>query len=248
MEARGVWHYSDTGTGRPLILLHGIGMSHAAWRTVIPYLSPTRRVVAFDTAGFGSTPSLPRGTLPTLAHLVDHLERSICQMGIELPVDFAGNSLGASMALEAARRGIARTVVAISPAGLWRDHGALHVSMLFSGLRFAAAHFPGALRAAMRPGWMRGLALAVPISVGSRRMPVSDAIRAVDDLASATAFEETFSNTRAPLSALDIDVPVTVVFGDRDWILTKGSRRREALPAHTRWIEKRRWGRCADVD
>ena len=53
--------------------------------------------------------------------------RHSSEMGIELPVDIAGNSLGGSMALEAARRGIARSVVAISPAGLWKEHGALHV-------------------------------------------------------------------------------------------------------------------------
>ena len=70
----------------------------------------------------------------------------------------------------------------------------------------------------------------------------SDALRAVDDLAGSAAFEETFDNTRAPFSGRDIAVPVTVVFGDRDWILTKGSRQRRGLPAHTHWITKPGWG------
>ena len=46
------------------LLLHGIGMSHAAWSAVTPYLCATRRVIAFDTAGFGLTPPLPSGTDP----------------------------------------------------------------------------------------------------------------------------------------------------------------------------------------
>ena len=52
------WHYNDVGHGRPLILLHGIGMSHVAWKMVVPNLAKERRVLAFDIAGFGSTPSL----------------------------------------------------------------------------------------------------------------------------------------------------------------------------------------------
>ena len=115
-----MWHYAETGNGRPLVLLHGIGMSHGAWAAITPYLSSTRRVIAFDTAGFGLTPPLPDGARPSLSNLVDGLCGSIREMGIRVPVDFAGNSLGGWMALEAATRGIARTVVAISPAGLWR--------------------------------------------------------------------------------------------------------------------------------
>ena len=236
------WHYSEMGSGRPLILLHGIGMSHAAWNAVTPRLRSTRRTIAFDIAGFGVTPPLPRGTVPTLRNLVDELERSIRDIGIDVPVDMAGNSLGGAMALEAARRGIARTVVAISPIGLWERHPAHHVRYVFSGLRFMAVRFPGFLKAIMRHPFLRELALAVPVSVGSRSMPLGDAFRAVDDVAASTAFEDTFDNTRAPFFGTGITVPVTVAFGHRDWILPTGSRRRDRLPAHVRWIEHAGWG------
>jgi pimeloyl-ACP methyl ester carboxylesterase len=73
-------------------------------------------------------------------------------------------------------------------------------------------------------------------------MPASDALRAVDDLADATAFEKTFESTRSPFSGREITVPVTVAFGGRDWILPKRSRRRDALPSHTRWVEPHAWG------
>ena len=89
---------------------------------------------------------------------------------------------------------------------------------------------------------LRELALAVPLSVGSRRMPPEDARHAVVDLAASRAFEQTFDGTRAPFSAREIAVPVTVAFGRHDWILTRGSRYRPSLPAHTRWLEKPRWG------
>ena len=218
-------------------------MSHAAWNAVTPYLCATRRVSAFDIAGFGLTPALPSGTSPTIPNLVAGFEQSLREMGIAIPVDIAGNSLGGFMALEAAKRGLARSVVAISPAGLWRGYGAPHVPYVFGGLRWLARHFPQLLKATVRRPLLRELALAVPISVGSRHMPVSDALRAVDDLATASAFEATFDNTRAPFSGgSGIAVPVTVAYGDRDWILLKGWRRRDALPAHTRWVEKHGWG------
>ncbi len=237
-----MWHYTERGAGRPLILLHGIGMSGSAWNSVTPYLSPTRRVVKFDIAGFGLTPPLPRGTPPTSANLAVALEQSVRAMGMDVPVDIAGNSLGGLIALEAARRGLARSVVAISPPGLWRDHAAFHVKYLFRTMRALAVSVPAVLRAAVRTSFLRELALAVPISVGSRRMPERAAIGAVDDLSAATGFEDTLRCTAAPFSGRDIATPLTVVFGDRDWILPQGSQQRDQLPSHTRWIKKRAWG------
>ena len=63
------WHYKDVGHGRPLILLHGIGMSHLAWKKVIDNLANERRVLAFDIAGFGITPPVPDDIQPTPANL-----------------------------------------------------------------------------------------------------------------------------------------------------------------------------------
>lgn len=238
-----MWHYSETGSGRPLILLHGIGMSHVVWNAVVPNLAAARRTVAFDIAGFGLTPALPDGTPPTVANLVDGLERSLRGIGISFPVDICGNSLGGYMALEAARRGLARSVVGISPAGLWKNSPPVHVKYVFKTMHFMATHFPALSRGAMRLESLREWVLAVPISVGSRRMPPADAVRSIEDLASSAAFEETFLHTRPPFTGgRDISVPVTVAFGDRDFILPKRSRCRAELPAHTRWIEKRGWG------
>jgi pimeloyl-ACP methyl ester carboxylesterase len=219
-------------------------MSHAAWNAVTPYLAVSRRVVAFDIAGFGSTPPLAQGIDPTVANLVDGLERSIRGLGIEMPVDMAGNSLGGSMALEAASRGLARSVVAISPAGLWRARPPRHVKHVFRALRFGATRFTRPLKRAVRSPRIRELLFAVPLSAGSARMPARDARRAIDDLAGARAFDATFEHTRAPLAAggIGIAVPVTVVFGNRDWILPRGSRSRDGLPAHARWIEQPGWG------
>ena len=236
------WHYRESGQGPTLILLHGIGMSHTVWNPVIPELSTARRVIAFDIPGFGSTPPLPNRTPPTIAHLLDSLEKSLADIGINSPVDFAGNSLGGCLALEAARRGLARSVVAISPTGLWKVHEPAHVKFVFGGLRFMSTHFPSLLKGVLHVSYLREVLFAIPISMGSHRMSVRDAHRAIDDLATSTAFEATFDNTRSPFEGAAIRVPVTVAFGDRDWLLIRGAQRRDNLPPHTRWVEKRGWG------
>jgi pimeloyl-ACP methyl ester carboxylesterase len=236
------WYYRETGAGTPLVLLHGLGMSHVAWSAVIPHLQQKRCVIAFDIAGFGHTPPLLNGTIPSVPNLVDGLESSLRKIGIHLPVDIAGNSLGGYMALEAAMRGIAKSVVAISPAGLWRNHEPGHVKYVFRTLRFTSQRFPQMVKRAMRVPLLREVALAVPLSVGSRRMSASDAVRAVHDLASSKAFEATFVSIRPPFSGRGITVPLTVAFGERDYILPKGSRVRSELPKHTRWVEVPNWG------
>lgn len=81
-----MWHFTEKGDGRPLLLLHGIGMTHAAWQPVLPLLARERRVIAFDAAGFGQTPPLPAHVAPTVVNLVQQLRETLRQMGIEEPV------------------------------------------------------------------------------------------------------------------------------------------------------------------
>src|SRR6202008_3479412 len=98
------WHYQDVGHGPLLILLHGIGMSHVAWKKVIHNLANERRVLAFDIAGFGMTPVVPDNIQPTPANLVagvGSLTETLRQIDAERQisneskcVDIVGNSLG----------------------------------------------------------------------------------------------------------------------------------------------------------
>jgi pimeloyl-ACP methyl ester carboxylesterase len=238
-----MWHYRESGTGPPLVLLHGIGMSHATWRAVVPFLSPTRRVIAFDVAGFGETPALASGVAPTIEHLTESLARTLDDLCLREPVDIAGNSLGGAIALTLAKLGRARSVVAISPACLWRQSPPFHVRHVFAALVSGSKRCPAVLKLAMRAGVLRELMLALPMSVGSRRMPASEAANAIDDLRRSTAFFETFDATRGPfMGGTAINVPVTVAFGTCDWLLPRWSQVRDQLPVHTRWLEPKGWG------
>ena len=59
------------GSGKPLLLTHGLGGSWRSWRPILDDLSAERRVIAIDLPGFGKTPPLPgEVSIATLAEAV----------------------------------------------------------------------------------------------------------------------------------------------------------------------------------
>lgn len=106
------------GTGRPLLLLHGIGGSWRSWQTILDGLAQQREVIAVDLPGFGTTPPLAGPvTIATLADAVTDFLRTHDLLGI----DAVGSSMGARLVLELARRGgVLGAVVSLDPGGFWR--------------------------------------------------------------------------------------------------------------------------------
>src|SRR6266511_1402902 len=104
------------GEGEPLVLIHGIGSCWQVWEPVLPALEARHDVLALSLPGYGRSPALEGE--PTVPALVDAVERVLDDAGIDA-AHLVGNSLGGWIAAELALRGRARTVVAISPAGLW---------------------------------------------------------------------------------------------------------------------------------
>lgn len=238
-----VWHYKEFGTGRPLILLHGLGMSHDVWKPVVPFLAKSHRVIALDIPGFGNTPPLPVDIVPTISHLVDSLEHTLKAIGINKPVDIVGNSLGGFIALEAAKRDFARSVIAISPGGLWKRHPPPLVKyFLIFSYRIAKILPLKFICALLRPAILRELIFMIPMSRGSRNMPAEESIRLTEDIASSSAFEETLNQTGAFHGGQSISIPITVAFGKRDYLLTKRSQHPEELPQQTKWVRPKKWG------
>ncbi|MDI9894502.1 alpha/beta fold hydrolase [Rhodococcus sp. IEGM 1381] len=78
--------------------------------------------VSVDLPGFGNSPPLPEGDTPTPHRLADYLETVLDELGWST-AHLVGNSLGAWVSLELARRGRASSVCALMPAGLWRSTG-----------------------------------------------------------------------------------------------------------------------------
>ncbi|MQA32836.1 alpha/beta fold hydrolase [Modestobacter roseus] len=110
-----------TGSGDPLVLVHGLGGSWRSWETVLPGLAASREVVAVDLPGFaGATPPLPDAGFGSLTDvLADWLQTA----GLA-DAPLVGSSLGARMVLELSRRGLGRDNVALDPGGFWTDREA----------------------------------------------------------------------------------------------------------------------------
>ena len=106
-----------TGSGPPLVLVHGLGSTPRAWEPVLPSLAARREVIRVTLPGHDGAPAEPDSG--TFAGLMRSLDAFIASEGLA-DVPLVGSSLGARMVLEMARRGHRGAVVALDPGGFWK--------------------------------------------------------------------------------------------------------------------------------
>jgi pimeloyl-ACP methyl ester carboxylesterase len=87
------------GSGRVMLLVHGLGGSHLNWMSVAPRLAEHHHVLAIDLPGFGRSPLAGRRS--TIAANVDVVTRSIAHLS-DGPIVLIGNSMGGLLSLGAA--------------------------------------------------------------------------------------------------------------------------------------------------
>lgn len=107
------------GSGEPVLLLHPFLLSQAVWADVARRLADTGRYEVFAPTMAGHNGGPPAGTwFLSSAVLADHVERQMDELGWDT-AHIVGNSLGGWVAFELERRGRARSVMGIAPAGGW---------------------------------------------------------------------------------------------------------------------------------
>jgi pimeloyl-ACP methyl ester carboxylesterase len=106
------------GSGEPLVLLHGFTGAWMHWRPLLAELSERYEVIAPTLHGHDGGEPYPPDSPISFAASTDSLEGHLDELGVDT-AHFVGNSMGGALALELARRGRARTVVALAPAGGW---------------------------------------------------------------------------------------------------------------------------------
>jgi pimeloyl-ACP methyl ester carboxylesterase len=144
------------------LLLHGISVTWRSWKPVLPILERHHDVIAPTLLGHSGAAPLAEDVTPSVEALVDGVEAELDRLGLEA-VHVAGNSLGGWVAIELARRGRARSVVAFSPAGAFESN--LRLTTLAAGVRLgvdALELFGDRLeRLALTPGGRRLLVSAM---------------------------------------------------------------------------------------
>lgn len=88
--------YTDTGVGRPIVLIHGYPFNRALWTEQIPALSNSNRIIAPDLRGFGESDASPE--ISTMNSLATDVARLMDQL--EVPrATIGGLSMGGYVAL-----------------------------------------------------------------------------------------------------------------------------------------------------
>jgi len=136
----GCWRidYLDEGRGPTVLLIHSSASNARQWRALMDALVPRHRVLAINLFGYGQTSAWPDGLEQTVDDQVDLVFRLIDDVAVDEKISLVGHSLGAILALEAARRrpNVIRSLALFepNPFHLMRDHGRADIFERMSGL------------------------------------------------------------------------------------------------------------------
>lgn len=206
----------DTGSGEPLVLVHGVATTREIWTGIGPQLSRTRRVITLDLPGFGE--SAPSGPGFELDEVAERVARGLAAHGVRGPIDLVGHSLGAAVALTlAARRPrTVRRLILVAPAGL-----ASLPKFARRGLALGADPALAARRA-LAPltdfAWGRRLLLAFAAADGASIPPLQARLMVGASASAQRTADALRTITAADLRPLlrEARVPLGVIWGVRD--------------------------------
>ena len=245
---------SVEGSGPRFVLLHGYTDSANTWDGVLREVEASgRSAIAVDLPGFGlADPLLAGPVVPQIDNFVTELVAEQSQRG---PVILVGNSLGGSVSVRAAARGVplAGVVTIGDPAaGPWRLRsfaGSPRTGLLMRlvamvpvptilirlfvwvGIRRILYGNPRGADPAVLERFMTWL-----VALGGSRALVRQVRLVCEDLANGHG-------------AIEVECPTLIVHGVKDRIVpVRGSRALHAsLPGSELHIEPR-WGHCPQLD
>ena len=210
------------GSGEPMLLLHPFMMSQNVWKKVAPQIADTGRYEVFapTMAGHNGGPKgrwkLDSGTL------ADHIERQLDALGWTT-AHVVGNSLGGWVAFELERRGRARTITAIAPAGGWHQWSPVKFEIVGKFLAGAPLYVLVKLlgpRVLSLP-FSRYLA-HFPISASPETLPEGDLLDIIDDVQHCPAYYQLLMKSLvAPglMELADTRIPTHLVICEKDRVL-----------------------------
>ncbi len=226
--------FERLGSGEPLVLIHGTGGSRAHWAPVVELLEPKYELLLLDLPGHGASDPPP----PTSAHTPIAYAELTARLFDELDIDTAhvvGNSVGGWTALELAKLGRARSVVALSPAGLWPRRDPWRCWVALWSQRKLGRLFAPIVPSLLASDFWRVLLMSGTIG-NPKQMPADAAIDMFRTYTGTPSFDEHLKETRRERfeGGKSITVPVTVVWGEKDRLLPRKARQTVELPEHAK--------------
>ncbi|WP_194917170.1 alpha/beta fold hydrolase [Catenulispora rubra] len=236
-ETQGQVTIRRSGSGEPLVLIHGLGGRWQHFEPVIDDLARDFDVIAVDLPGFGETPLL-QGVRPGPKGYSAWLAGWLAEEGIQRP-HIVGNSMGGAIALELARTTELSSVTVFSPAGFYRMPGLMWSGGVLMTMRLAYRLGGPITRAALGTATGRRAMLGAVVAHPTQ-MTSADARDTVKALASGKAFAParnshlTYRISAAENGAVSAHAPTTITWGTGDRLLiyrTQSRRARAAYPA-----------------
>ncbi|MCV7328966.1 alpha/beta fold hydrolase [Mycobacterium cookii] len=211
------------GSGEPVLMLHPFLISQLVWEKVAPQLADTGRYEVFAPTMAGHHGGPRSGTwFLSSAVLADHIERQLDQLGWDT-AHIVGNSLGGWVAFELERRGRARTVTGIAPAGGWHRWSPTKFEVI--------AKFVGGMPVWVLAHLLGPRLLRLPLSRKIGTLPISgspdgisedELLQVVDDLKHCPAyFQLLLKSLLMPglMELAETDVPTHLVLCEKDRVV-----------------------------
>ncbi|SNT50937.1 proline-specific peptidase [Bacillus sp. OK838] len=91
-------HYLESGEGKALVILHGLGNNSQSWRKQLCQMNEEFRVIAWDAPGYGES-SDPKEEFQDFSQFADVLKEFLESLGLQ-SVYLLGHSMGSAIALD----------------------------------------------------------------------------------------------------------------------------------------------------
>lgn len=204
--------YRQTGHGRDILCLHGIGASMIIYRRLVPWLANDYRVTCLDFPGFGSSDK-PRAFFYSLDEQAEHLTRTIKALDLDRPL-LVASSMGGAIALNAGLVApqLMRGILAMAPATDPRRIPLVLLPLAKYGDRFHRVNSLATVKAALLQVIARR-ELITPALVSLYQEPFRDK----GD--SSSSFMKAFTllaDSRMPRIFSKLEVPLLILRGLRD--------------------------------
>lgn len=230
-------HHEISGTGEPLVLIHGMGSASTAWKPIRHELNQDFTVITVDLPGHGKTPYV-KGQPMDPHSLGTYVLEQLNTLGIDR-FHLAGNSLGGWVSLEmsSAAPDRVRSLIGIAPAGLWLNpYNARYPGTAVARFlaRYTAKLAPTALHfeAARKLGFF-------DVSPRWKDFSYELCLDATLAMASADGYYPAWDGMLMKRfdGTIPESIPVTIIFGDTDRTLPATTcQERSVAPAHAKWI------------